>query len=167
MQIQTELRFADDVSKAYFTYIQGQYIFKPTLCFSFAPGYRQQYSRSELRDWRHFYSPMADINFMGDFKQFKWIDRSRIQYVVGPDRNRALYRNRLRFTLPGKTISYTLDDEIFFTQGAGFSQNRLSFGPIINIGPYFSTRLFYMLRHIKISDWRVNHVFGCYLFYNF
>jgi len=164
---QTELRFADNVSKPYFTYIQGIYLYSPTPNVSFGPGYRQILFRSDERGWRPAYSPLVDIIFNGDLGCWKWIDRSRVQYVMTSERNFWVYRNRLRFIIPFSCWSFSFDDEVFFVQWRGFAQNRFSVGPIFQISSNVSARLFYLLRHIELPDWRVNHVFGCYLFFKF
>jgi len=162
---ENEFRWGGNASELYLSYIQSGIRINPTDWLSLGPGYRQISSlRLATRDRIPVYDPLFDVILT--FKPRKWEiqDRTRIQYLIfESERNTWVIRNRLKLYSPWKwgkmKLNPFLDEEVFFREERGFSENRLGFGGRINPNKQFSTEFTFMLRHIEIANvWRLNHV---------
>ncbi len=171
----SEMRIGDDMSRPFFFFMQPQLYIRPHEWVEITPGYRQIFSRYSRNrtSWLPTYSPMLDLSFLFPVRSGELSQRNRIQYLIpSSGKNRMLYRNRIRFLfpleLPWLKIRPYTDNEIFYLEGIGLSQNRFSAG----ILPYFtknqSARLYYMLRLLRINrDWRTHNILGLEYFLTF
>jgi hypothetical protein len=156
--VTAEVRFGDDVSKFYYTYIQPQIVYAPKQWFFLAPGYRQGLRRHPLTSskWVLESVPMTDLVFLGQVGEWEIQDRNRVEYVISSAVPFPwLYRNRLRFLMPpfhaGINWRPFFDGEFFWKQANGISEARNSV--------HFATELFYMARFLKQTQgWTYQNV---------
>lgn len=170
-----ETRFGDNITKFYYTYLQANFSYIANQWVTLSPGYRQVYKRSPLSStqWRPEYSPMIDIYFNWKKNNWKFSDRSRIQYLIfesNPDH--WVYRNQLRITTPWKVTSFEanpyIEEEVFFRQNQGFVENRVTFGFSEQMTKHVVMDFFYIARYLKNSpSWVYNNIFGFNLKLNY
>ena len=173
--IESEVRFADDASNFHIGYIQAllRHEIRPWLFI--VPGYRQLWVRgSNTAPVRTTYNPFIDGVIKLSFEHFVLFDRNRLQYVIFEQlENRVVYRNRIYLTTIktfGRAIARPfISDEVFFVEGLGFEQNRISVGLALAAESDASPKLFYMLRHRKdlLRSWEYQNILGLMLFVNF
>lgn len=163
-----EGRWGNNASELYFVYIQGQAVYT-TKWLEIAPGYRQAFVRL-AQDTIHV--PLVDITlfFPGTWQ---WEDRNRFFYQIPEEApSHFIYRNRLRLTSPEISrflkLKLFVDDEIFYHEGRGVSQNRTSVGMLATQTSYLKMRLYYMYRLLKQEPiWTYQNVMAIHLLFNF
>lgn len=162
------MRWGDDASQLYFTYGQWQMVYTKK-CFEIAPGYRQEYFKP-LRDWSTRYNPLIDISLFFPGK-WRWEDRNRIVYHIPEDSDSAwIYRNRLRLIspqiMPLFKLKLFVDDEVFFHEGFGFVQNRLSIGLVGDPTSWLTGRIYYMYRNLRVGEiWTYQNVLAFHMYF--
>lgn len=164
----SEVRIGDDISKPFFVFTQPQLFIRAHKWVEIAPGYRQVFSRFRRgkSSWHPTYSPLFDLSFLFPVKSGELSQRNRVQYLITPlNSNKLLYRNRVRFIFPIEItllqIKPYIDDELFYLEGLGISQNRFTAGILPRFTKNLSARLYYMLRLLRINrEWRSQNILG-------
>ena len=141
-------------------------IYVPTKWIAIAPGYRQAAIRFPLDSthWEPEYSPLLDISFKWEAREWLFANRNRAQYIIfGPNPNRWLYRNRFRIMTPWHFTKFRftpyIDNEWFFLQDFGFNQDRLVAGLMMILRGNLSGQLAYMRRYQKLVDQWIHQKF--------
>ena len=170
-----EQRWGDNATKLFFTYIQPQIAYIPAEWVIIAPGYRQVYQRYPVASnhWRPQYSPLIDVQFRVGFAGWKIEDRNRVQYrILKGDPSHWLYRNRFRITTPDflqkPKMCFFTDNEVFWYQITGISEDRFSTGFMMHIYGNIAGDLFYMARFQKLgSEWIHQNILNISLLFAF
>lgn len=172
--LDTELRYGDNASQAYYSYLQSQLEF--TLCpeVIITPGYRQDYLlRFNKKKWEFIYAPFFEITLIKKRNEWDIKNRGRLFYFLSEiGKPQWQYRHRLHITSPWKwgTLKFTpwIYDEVFFTERIGLSQNRFSVGGYfflnknknIKFDPEFMLRYLLMdEEELRSTRWRVHYVY--------
>lgn len=171
----TEVRWGDNVSKAYYAYIQEQLIYTPAKWVSILPGYRQAVRRvpSDSSHWILEYVPIADLIFTAKPSDWEIRQRNRFEYILSKQSKFSwLYRNRLRFYIPRKWTSIQIrpffDEEFFWRQGEGINEARVSVGLQETYTSHIGSEIFYMARFQKSEPhWVYQNVFNLTLIFNY
>ncbi|MFZ0565049.1 MAG: DUF2490 domain-containing protein [Chlamydiales bacterium] len=174
-RLNSEFRFARGASFLYLTYAEFLFVYQPSDWLELVGGYRQLGVFSPLtKKLEPVENPLIDLIFYFSSKEWKWSNRNRVQYIIpsGVVKNFWVYRNRLRLTSPWKLTQIKLipfvDDEVFFRERVGFSENRFAIGGTVQPPDSYHVRTFYMLRHIKLLDrWTHQNILGLYFSFSF
>jgi len=142
---------------------------------SIAPQYRQTFVRGGPgQPYNPVYSPMLNVTFMTVFQGWDLSDRNRAQLNINKWGDTTwVYRNRVNITLPVRwtkiKIRPYIADEFFFTEGRGFSQNRIYVGMAANFNPVVLLKLYGIYRNVKnsVHQWNTVGVLGIDFTLNF
>lgn len=163
-----EGRWGNNASELYFVYFQAQAV-NTTKWLEIAPGFRQAFVRL-AQDIHHI--PLVDITLFLP-GTWQWEDRNRFFYVIPEDApSHFVYRNRLRLISPEVTrflkLKLFADDEFFYHEGRGISQNRASIGLLSTHTAYLKLRLYYTYRLLKQEPiWTYQNVMAIHIIFNF
>lgn len=173
-----EMRWGDNVSTLYYVYGQAQLYYK-TEHVEIAPGYRQSFINLD-NQWYKRSVPFVDVTFFlkdrWDFNcSWDFEDRNRLMVEIremGDGRAVWVYRNRLRALspqfIPYLKLKLFVEDELFFVEWGGFSENRLGLGFLARLLPCVSSRLYYTLRSLNREEkWIFQHVVNFHFHFNF
>lgn len=162
------MRWGDDASTLYFMYAQWQAVYKKKF-IEVAPGYRQEYFKP-AQEWFVRYNPLIDVTLFFE-GVWQWEDRNRILYHIPQNVSSSfIYRNRLRVTSPEMTSFFELkffaEDEVFFQEHIGFSQNRFTIGLLGTLTSYLKGRIYYTYRNLKQENhWNYQNVLGVHVYF--
>lgn len=160
-----EWRFGDDVSKWFFTYLEGILKLQCTDRIDLGPGYRQIW-RLQQDKRRLSFEPMLNVIF--HHKEVFQL-RNRLSYIINEkDRNIWQYRFRVRLRADYWTYNPFFSNEIFIRSYDGFYKNRTQVGLNIPLWNRASSDLYYMLQFREDAKiWTHQHIFGCWLHMRF
>lgn len=156
-----EWRIGDDISKWFFTYLEGLLKIQCTDRFDIEPGYRQVW-RLHQNKWRLGYEPMFNLYF---HHREVFQLRNRITYVMREkDSNFWQDRFRIRLTADYWTYNPYFSNEIFIRSHDGFYENRTQVGVNVPLWNQASSDIYYMLRFREEAKvWTHQHIFGLWL----
>lgn len=171
LKFETEFRFGNDAQELFFKYGQAGLVYKHRLWLKVSPAFRFIARRSDSdAGWVAICDPMLDIettNKVGK-GEFKW--RNRLEYfILSGQENAFLYRMRVRYNFPkAHYVVPFIDEELFFFEGQGYNQNRLTLGLSWKVGNRLSLSPSYMLRHDDFTDmWRYQNVLNLHFHMRF
>lgn len=104
-------------------------------------------------------------------EHFQWINRSRLEYRIFPDRDNWRLRNKMRINLKQTPLGFTpfIDNEFFISPfDKGFDQNRSRIGtqwPIAN-GQSLELAYQWRLRKNMQEVWDSDHILMLFYFFN-
>lgn len=174
-RLAAEFRFARGGSFLYLTYAELLFLYQPFDWLELASGYRHLGIFSPIRDELvSVYNPLWDLTIKFSTGKWNWSDRNRLQYLIPSSdvKNSWLYRNRLRLVAPWKLTQVKLvpyvENELFFRERSGFSEDRFAVGGSVEPPDTFHLRAFYMLRYIKLLErWTHQNILGIYFSFSF
>lgn len=108
--------------------------------------------------------------FKGEWgEHFQWINRSRLEYQVFPDKDNWRLRNKMRINLKQTDLGFTpfIDNEIFVSpRDKGFDQNRSRIGMQWPVAQGQSVELAYQWRWRKNTQevWDSDHILMLFYF---
>ncbi len=160
----SELRWGDTASQFYSAILHAQLYYAPRPWIVIGPGYEQVWTKEPpLVIWEKQYIPLADAIFRARFDGWEIQDRNRLEYIFfdsSPDH--WLYRNRFRIIAPSMLqsprISFFTDNELYWLESNGISEDRISFGLMLQWLDNWGGEVFYMARLLHQDSWICNSV---------
>ncbi len=163
-------RFDNKVSNFFYWHLQEQIGYN-IQWLEVALGYRQTYTKfQEPIIWNSSHGVVFDLSLFKTYRQMNLESRFRMQHMTDNGVSFFIYRERFWMNTPiFKGVDICLEEEFFFTEGIGFSQNRITVGGIIYPNSVVSFRPFYRLRYLKVSrtNWEYQNVLGFYGSFHF
>jgi hypothetical protein len=162
-------RFDHQASNFFYWHLQEQLAYN-IKWLEVALGYRQTYINLSPPDWNSTYGLIFDLTLFKKIREFNCSSRFRLQHMSDRGIKTFIYRERLWMDTPiTKGINFCLEEEFFFTERVGFSQNRISVCLIFTPNKTVTIRPFYRLRHQKITEtsWRFQNILGVNTLFNF
>ena len=165
--LEQEFRWGDNANELYYQHYDAGLSYSLNKYLNIGGGYRQIY---ELKSgtFRPEEAPYLTATLFGDWKGFKFDDRSRIEYRhFSYQTDSERYRNKFTVKFPWKfskiEIQPYVSDEIFIVFGviSQFSENRFNSGLSFNLTKNIKAELYYMLLSSKSAGtWKDYNVLG-------
>jgi len=104
-------------------------------------------------------------------EHFQWINRSRVEYRLFPEKDSWRLRNKMRINLQQTDLGFTpfIDNELFISPfETGFDQNRSRLGVQWPLAQGQSLELAYQWRWRKNTQdvWDNDHILTLFFFFN-
>ncbi len=165
--LEEEFRWGDNANEFFYQHYDLGLFYSLNKYLNIGGGYRQIY---ELKsgNFKPEEAPYLTLTLFGDWKGFKFDDRSRMEYRhFSYQTDSWRYRNKFTLKLPWKftklEIQPYLSDEMLIVFGVinQFNENRFSSGLSFSLAKNFKAELYYMLRSVKGRDtWIESNVLG-------
>jgi hypothetical protein len=162
-----EFRWADNAEEFYYQHYDVGFFYNLKKYLSVGGGYRQIY---ELKQGKFMpeNAPYATLTLFWDLKNFKFEDRSRMEYRhFDYQADGARYRNKFSVRFPWKftklEIQPYVSDEILVIFGTTnqFNQNRFSSGVGMSLFKNIKAEIYYMLMTSRSGIiWKDTNVLG-------
>ncbi|MDO8662501.1 MAG: DUF2490 domain-containing protein [Candidatus Omnitrophota bacterium] len=168
--LEEEFRWGDNASEFFYQHYDFGLFYDLNKYLNIGGGYRQIY---ELKsgNFKPEEAPYLTATLFGDWKGFKFDDRSRLEYRhFSYQADGWRYRNKFTLKFPWKFtklgLQPYLSDEMLIVFGVinQFNENRFSSGLSVNLTKNIKAELYYMLRTVKGTDtWIDGNVLGAKL----
>lgn len=157
VKLEEEFRFGDDAREFYYQHSDLGLSYNCCEWFRLGLNYRQVYEKKE-GDWKEENRPHINGTLKWGWKDFKFTDRSRLEYRVREDKDDTLrYRNKMTIKFPFKWTKFDIQpylaDEIFidFDQGE-LNRNRFYIGVDSKLMKHLKADVFYLWQSSKSGD---------------
>jgi len=165
--LEEEFRWADNASEFSYQHYDIGYFYNLNKYLNVGGGYRQVYELKKSK-FKEENEPYVTATLFWDFKNFKFDDRSRMEYRHFDYQSDSWrYRNKLTVKMPWKFTRFEiqpyLSDEILIGLGKikELNQNRFYTGLSFNLPKNIKAEIYYMLLSTKSSGkWPEANVFG-------
>jgi hypothetical protein len=165
--LEEEFRWGDNANEFFYQHYDIGFYHTLNKHWNVGGGYRQIYERKQGK-FKEENAPFLTATLFWDFKDFKFEDRSRMEYRHFDYQSDSWrYRNKFALQFPWKFTKFQIrpfiSEEIFlaFNGVTEFNQNRFSSGLGMNFTKNFKAEIYYMLLSNKSSGkWKDSNVLG-------
>lgn len=167
LAFEQEFRWGDNAGEFFYQHYDAGLFYNLNKYWSLGAGYRHVLNKNKGK-FLVENEPYVTATFASQFAQFKYDDRSRLEYNHFDYKDDTWrYRNKLTVKAPWKFTKLEIQpfaaDEIFilFDDGQRLSENRATAGLAMNITKNLKGEVYYMFRAVKSGlKWTDTNVLG-------